>query len=174
MKDKMELPDKVKRQADKDIIRKFYKDFLTWKADNVGFWVLAGLAEFVYVILLIIPLEEMKGETVTIAIMHLLGALASYAYLVPYLTFSEEGKQCRIYQRIKYLPVEMRMIQQVRVEKLLKFVLKMFPVIAVVQLGMSLIVEHRLTGWNIVYVLWFGLIWPFVINLPTAWLEKAQ
>lgn len=173
MKEKIGLRDKGKRQAEKDIVRKFYKDFFTWKADKVGMWVAAGLAEFVYVCLLIIPFEEMKGEKTVIAIMLLLGVVASYMYLVPYLTFTEEGKRCRIYQKIKYLPVDKSIIQQVRVEQLLKFVLKLFPIIAVLQLGMSLIVEHRLSGWNIAYVLWFGLLWPFITNLPTAWIEKA-
>ena len=173
MKEQTKMSVKIKKQADKELVRKFYKDFFTWKADNVGTWVACGIVECIYVLMMLVPFEEMMTEKGMLGFVLLVGVFGPYTYLIPYTSFSEEGKRCRIYEKLKYLPVEKSIIQQVRVEQLVKFALKMFPVIAVVQLGMSLIVEHHLTIWNFAYVLWFGFLWPVLINLPAAWTEKS-
>lgn len=168
----MKMLIKSEQQAQKEMIKKFYKDFFTWKADNIGIWIASGLLEVIYVGLMFIPFEEIMNEASVLAVLSFLGILGPYLYLLPYLVFTEERKQHRIYEKIKYLPVEKRLVQQIRVEKLFQFVIKIFPVIAVVQLGMSLCVTHHLTVWNFMYVLWFGLILPLLFNLPMAWLEK--
>ena len=168
----MKMLIKSEQQAQKEMIKKFYKDFFTWKADNIGSWIAAGILEVSYVGMLFIPFEECVKDASMLGVLLFLGIMGPYLYLLPYLVFAEERKQHRIYEKIKYLPVEKRLVQQIRVEKLFQFVIKIFPIIAAVQLGMSFFVVHRLTVWNFVYVLWFGLIWPLLINLPVAWFEK--
>ncbi len=168
----MRVSAKEIRQEQKEIIKKFYKDFLSWKADNVGMWILAGMVEVIYGILMMIPLEELFKERQMFGILLLVGMLGPYLYLLPYIIFSEERKQYRIYEKIKYLPVDKKMVQQIRVEKLIRFVIKIFPIMAALHLGMSFLTMHRLTIWNFVYIICYGLIGPILMNLPIAWYEK--
>lgn len=152
-------------------VRKFYKEFLSWSADNIGLWIAAGFMEAFYFGLMAIPYQEMLEEGAFIIFPLMCGFIGPYFYLQPYITFRENTESYSIYERLKYLPVDFREIQKMRTIYLAKFVLKIAPAMILVQL-LTANFSYEITIENVMYAVFFGLIWPFLTNLPIAWYSK--
>lgn len=152
-------------------VRKFYKEFLTWSADNIGVWIAAGFMEMFYLAMMAIPYEEVLEEGVFVLFPMMLGFFGPYFYLNPYIAFREDTKTYSIYERIKFLPVDFREIQKMRVIYLAKFVVKIAPVIILIQL-LTTNFSHGITVESVVYAVFCGLVWPLLSNLPVAWFSK--
>lgn len=152
-------------------VRKFYKEFLTWSADNIGLWIAAGFFELLYCVLMMIPYQEMLEDKGFLVFVLLLGFAVPYFYLRPYITFRENTESYSIYERIKYLPVDFREIQKMRTIYLAKFVLKTAPIVILLQLIVSYC-SYEVTIANVVYAIFGGILWPFISNLPIAWFSK--
>lgn len=152
-------------------VREFYKEFLTWSADNIGMWIAAGFMEVFYFAMMAIPYEEMAEEGALALFPLVLGFLGPYFYLNPYLVFREDTKSYSIYERIQFLPVDFREIQKMRVIYLAKFVVKIAPAIILIQL-LTTGFSYGITAESIVYAIFCGLVWPFLSNLPVAWYSK--
>lgn len=152
-------------------VRKFYKEFLTWSADNIGLWIAAGFMEVFYGVMMMIPYQEMAEEGAFLMLPLLFGFAGPFFYLRPYIAFREDTEYYSIYERIKYLPVDFREIQKMRTIYLAKFVGKIAPVFILVQL-LATNFSYEITMGNVMYALFGGLIWPFLSNLPVAWFSK--
>lgn len=152
-------------------VRKFYKEFLSWSADNIGLWIAAGFMEVFYLGLMAIPYQEMLEEGAFMIFPLMCGFAGSYFYLQPYITFREDAESYSIYERLKYLPVDFREIQKMRTIYLAKFVLKIAPAMILVQL-LTTNFSYGITIENVMYAVFCGLIWPFLTNLPIAWYSK--
>ena len=152
-------------------VRKFYKEFLTWSADNVGLWLAAGFFGVLYLVFAAVPYQEMLEERAFLILPLMFGFLMAFFYLKPYLTFQENTESFSIYERIKYLPVDLREIQKMRVIYLAKFVLKVAPVLILVQLFTSHF-SYEITLEVVLYAIFEGILWPFLSNLPIAWFSK--
>ena len=152
-------------------VRKFYKEFLTWSADNIGMWIVAGVMEVFYFAMMAIPYVEMIEEGALALFPLVLGFAGPYFYLNPYLVFREDTKSYSIYERIKFLPVDFREIQKMRTIYLAKFVVKTAPAFILIQL-LTTHFSYGVTVESLVYAVLGGLVWPFLSNLPIAWYSK--
>ena len=152
-------------------VRKFYKEFLTWSADNMGLWLAAGFMEVLHGVMMMVPYQEMLEERAFILFPLLLGFAGPYFYLSPYITFREDTVSYSIYERIKYLPVDFREIQKMRTLYLAKFVGKIAPIFILCQLFFAHF-SYGITWGNVVYAFFGAIIWPFVSNFPIAWFSK--
>ena len=152
-------------------VRAFYKEFLSWKAESIGQWIGAGFLEVLFGIMMMVPYQEMKEDNGFVVMPMLFGFLGAMLYIAPYLTFREEENQVSIYEKIKYLPVDYRQIQKMRVWYLIRFVAKIFPVLFLLQMATSYW-SKALTAANLIYVILLGLVWPILSNLPFAWFGK--
>lgn len=152
-------------------VRAFYKEFLSWKAESIGLWIGAGFLEVLFGIMMMIPYQEMREDSGFVIMPMLFGFLGAMLYIAPYLTFREEGSPVSIYEKIKYLPVDYRQIQKMRIWYLIRFVAKIFPVLFLLQMATSYW-SKTLTAANLIYVILLGLVWPILSNLPFAWFGK--
>lgn len=154
------------------MVRKFYKEFLSWKSENIGMWIAAGFIEMCFIIFTMIPFQEVLGTSQierTIIIMEVvLGWMAPFVYIMPYVTFKEEQKDCSITAKLKYLPVDIEEIQKMRVIYLLKFVIKQFVAALVLQMLTSVYSYGEITWANVWYIVVAALVWPLVVNMPVA------
>lgn len=157
---------------EQQLVRKFYKEFLSWKAENVGIWIGAGFVELFLLLFVAVPFQEILGDGELERLMLILGAvfgwMAPFLYIMPYITFKEEQKDCSISAKLQYLPVNIREIQKMRVSYLVKFVLIQFGVALVLQLLTSWFTYHEIIRYNVLYATVAALIWPLVVNLPVA------
>lgn len=87
----------------------FYKEFFTWKADNIGNWLVTGIMEFAMGIFMCIPYQEIRKADL-IPFVWFFALCGGMFYLMPYLKSSDGGKLCRIYEKIKYLPISLQEI----------------------------------------------------------------
>ena len=152
-------------------VRAFYKEFLSWKAESIGQWIGAGFLEVLFGIMMMVPYQEMKEDNGFVVMPMLFGFLGAMLYIAPYLTCREEENQVSIYEKIKYLPVDYRQIQKMRVLYLIRFVAKIFPVLFLLQMATSYW-SKTLTAANLIYAILLGLVWPILRNLPFEWFGK--
>ena len=152
-------------------VRKFYKEFLSWKADNIGLWIASGFMVVFFCVTMLISYEEILENMKLVMFPMLLGFLGPYFYLNPYITFREGTESYSIYERIKYLPIDYHEIQKMRAAYLAKFVGKVFLAVLFFQVFL-MFGAGGFTIENVLYVLLIGLVWPFVSNLPIAWFSK--
>lgn len=154
------------------MIRLFYKEFLSWKSENIGMWIGAGFVEMFLLISTMVPFQEVLGtseiEKTIIIMVAVVGWLAPFLYIMPYVTFKEEQKDCSITAKLKYLPVDIKEIQKMRVTYLLKFVVKQFLVALVLQILTSMYSYGEITWANVWYIVVAALVWPLVVNMPVA------
>lgn len=153
-------------------VRKFYKEFWSWKADNVGIWIGAGIIEVLFVIMMMIPYPEMQTDMGFVALPLMFGFFGPMLYMVPYITFREGQNSVSIYEKLKYLPIDYKEIKKLRLTKLVLFVAKIFPIILICQLFFTYFGYGSIRGEDVVYAALVGLVWPVVSNLPYAWFSK--
>lgn len=153
-------------------VRKFYKEFLSWKADNVGMWIGAGIIEVLFVIMMMIPYPEMQADTGFVVLPLMFGFFGPMLYMFPYITFREGQNTVSIYEKLKYLPIDYREIKKMRLIKLVLFVVKIFPIILICQLFFCTFGFEMIRTEDVVYTILVGLVWPIVSNLPYALLGK--
>lgn len=153
-------------------VRKFYKDFWSWKADNVGMWLGAGIIEVLFVIMMMIPYPEMQTDMSFVVLPLMFGFFGPMLYLVPYITFREGQNSVSIYEKLKYLPIDYREIKKMRVINLVFWVAKIFPIILICQLFFTYFGYGAIHVEDVIYTILMGLVWPIVSNLPYAWFSK--
>lgn len=153
-------------------VRKFYKEFLSWKADNVGMWIGAGIIEVLFVIMMMIPYPEMQTDMGFVAMPLMFGFFGPMFYIAPYITFREGQNSVSIYEKLKYLPIDYKEIKKMRLIKLVLFVTKIFPIILICQLFYTYFGFGAIRVEDVIYTILVGLLWPIVSNLPYAWLGK--
>ncbi|MBR3769436.1 MAG: hypothetical protein IKL06_02775 [Lachnospiraceae bacterium] len=150
----------------------FYKEFWSWKAENIGMWIGAGILEFLFGIFMMIPYAEMQSDMGMIVLPMLMGFGGGAMYIAPYITFREGQDTVSIYEKIKYLPIDYREVKKLRVKKLVLFVAKIFAVILAFKLFFSTYGTEWIRSIDIIYTILVGLVWPIVSNLPYAWFSK--
>lgn len=153
-------------------VRKFYKEFLSWKADNVGMWIGAGIIEVLFVIMMMIPYPEMQTDLGFVVLPLMFGFFGPMLYIAPYITFREGQTSVSIYEKLKYLPIDYREIKKMRLINLVLFAGKVFPVILICQLFFTYFGYGAIRVEDVIYAILLGIVWPIVSNLPYAWFRK--
>lgn len=150
----------------------FYKEFWSWKAENIGMWIGAGILEVLFAIFMMIPYAEMQSDMGMIVLPMLMGLGGGAMYIAPYITFREGTDTVSIYEKIKYLPIDYREVKKLRVKKLVLFVAKVFVVIMAFKLFFGTFGFEMIQSMDILYTVLVGFVWPIVGNLPYVWFSK--
>lgn len=158
----MTIQEKQYLKKQEQMLQVFYKEFFSWKCENTGLWIAAGLMEFFQCIFMWIPYQEMRDDNIMIWMYF--GILGTMLYVMPYVQFQENGKRSSIYAKMKYLPVTLQGIRIFRFKKLTRFCLKMLVVFLAGQLFFSLVVYHEITWGNIWYPVILGFLVPYGVS----------
>ena len=165
-------------------IRRFYKDFLGWKAETIGTWIGAGFLVLFMLIGCSVPAQEMLSfgaddvDMMGWIMVLMFGPLAGLLYLRPYtieteMVYTNEAKNVRIIDKLKYLPISLKEIRKMKVIYLLKFYAKIAPFCMVLQILTSLYSYNEVTWKNALYIFVMAFVWPVVGNLPMILAEKS-
>jgi len=150
----------------------FYKEFWSWKADNIGMWIGAGILEVLFGIFMMIPYSEMQSDMAFVVLPMMLGFGGGAMYIAPYITFREGMDTVSIYEKIKYLPIDYREMKKLRVKKLVQFVAKVFVIMFGCQMFFTYFGVGKIRLADVVYAILVGLVWPILSNLPFAYFSK--
>ena len=156
---------KRKKQEQEELrvrIRRFDSAFVSY--GNSMQQLAAYLFEGVVLILMMLP-YQIYGEEPFLMFMTLMFLpYPGMFYVMAYLTFSESKKTHTIYEKIKYAPFDVKQLRRVRVEYLVRFLKKTFWLALGAQLLAALLIYHRITVLNILYVFLAAGVWPFLAN----------
>ena len=166
-------------------VRKFYKDLQGWKPDTIGTWIGAGFLVMFMLFGCAIPAQEMLSLGASDADMMgwimvlMFGPLAGFLYLRPYTSITEmvytnEAKNVRIIDKLKYLPISLKEIRKMKVIYLLKFYGKIAPFCMGLQFLTSMYSYNEITWKNVLYIFILAFVWPVVANLPMILAEKGM
>lgn len=151
----------------------FFTNFLSWDTGNIGQWIVTGIMEVVLGIFLWIPYQEMSKEGHdSIRVLLFPSLWGAMTYLLPYIQFTEDKRNKRVYEKLKYLPISLKELRYFRLKKLTVFCFKLFLIFLAGQLFFSAVFFHEITLANIAYPAFYGLILPLVINGPAWWFAK--
>lgn len=148
------------------ILEMFFKEFLSWKADNIGVWIAAVMLEILQGICFCIP-YQMVGKSdmeLLIGIELFCGVFGTMTYLMPYVRFTEKKGQVNIYKKLKYLPVSLKEIRIFRLKKLVRFCFRLFLIFLAVQLFLVLLCYHQIALGNLWYPFVFGFLLQLLLN----------
>lgn len=150
----------------------FYKEFWSWKAENIGMWIGAGILEVLFSIFMMIPYSEMQSDMGFVVLPMMMGFGGAAMYIAPYITFREGQETVSIYEKIKYLPIDYQEVKKLRVKKLVQFVARGFAVILVFKLFFSTFGTEMIRSIDILYTILVGLVWPIISTFPCVWFSK--
>ena len=150
----------------------FYKGFWSWKAENIGMWIGAGILEVLFGVFMLIPYSEIQSDMGFVILPMLMGIGGATMYMAPYLTFREGNDTVSIYEKIKYLPIDYREVKKLRLKKLIQFVAKVFAVILVIKLFFCAFGTDTIRNIDIAYTILVGLVWPIISAFPYVWFSK--
>ena len=86
-------------------------------------------------------------------------------HLIPNaVLFNEDGKMHSIGEKLKYMPVDMRIVKRVRMEYLIKFLKLPLITALVMQLAGAMACNHRITIANMFYPLVVMGVFPLLIG----------
>ena len=147
-----------------NIIRDFYKEFLSYRPESMGAMAGAFCLEVIYGIYMWVPFKYHTNMKVDV-LMLLFGFFGTFLYLSIYLVYSELGQHYSIVEKMRYLPVSSREIKKFLVHKLWKYTGVAGAVFAIGQLALSLLIAKQL-GWNeFAFSVGCGFLFPFSSNL---------
>ena len=157
-------------------IEQFFEEYYRFKKwDKQSSDVVAGVFVFIQIVLMIFPIQILYTEENRFGLLLLLGTFGIYAplyYMLPYRLLKEGKQKTMVWQKLKYLPVELESLKKWRIRLLVRFVGKVFLACLVIQLLFSLIAFHRISWVNIVYVVIAGFVIPLLVNVSGILLEK--
>ncbi len=163
-------------KSQQPIIDDFYKEYFTYDISNVGYWFISGIFTFIQLVFMALPFENIyeegkqdvintSDEREFLVIMACLIVFPVFFYMQPYVVGNINRRVGSIYANIKYLPVSVKSIRLYRFKKMLKFVLRIFLICVVLQLGISLLVYHRIMWQTLIYLFIYGFMIPFLMGL---------
>ena len=155
----MRLSDYEKKQW--KVLDAFYKDFFTWSASNLFYWMVTGIFIFVLGIMMLIPFQEFIADSdFPKGMIFYFGGMGTVFYLIPYVSFNEKQKPMGIYGLLKHLPISVKTIKFYRMKKMLVFLLKIEAVYMVLQLLVAMVGCREIVLGNILYPFIYGFAVP--------------
>ena len=164
------MPEEKKKEyiRQRELILEF--DRKLKKATSNGMEPVQALLNGVYVaVIAMIAWIPFDWEDVSVILICMLGVLVwpTGIYLSKYLCVNESGKMHSVYEKLKYMPVEMHIVRWVRMEYLLRFLkLPLITALAAQLIG-AWLCNHRITIANVIYPIVVMGCWPLLIG----WLD---
>lgn len=79
---------------------------------------------------------------------------------------------CLFSQKLKYLPVDRKVLKKWKTRMLIRWTAKMFAAALMIQLLFAAIIVHGISWRNVVYVMVVAFILPILCNSLLIWVEK--
>lgn len=159
-------------EREQNIIDKFFKEFFTWSADNLGYKIVAGFFLFIHGCFMAFPYQDIKDSE--ILLMQFFAYMGYFMYITPYLQFTEKGRVLKLKEKLKYLPISRKQLRLYRLRKLIIFSIKLLAVYLLLQLFFTLVIYHELTLGNFLYPLLCGFVFPVAVNSLVVALENMD
>ena len=150
------------------VLDKFYKDFFTWKADNIGYWILVGIMETICVFFMCMPFQDIS-EDGFVGFAAIIAVWGAWFYINPYIFYMKEGKRKRIYHVINYLPVSIKELRIFQLKKVALFCCIMFLIFLVVQMMFAWICFREISWGNLIYPFVCGFVAPMLSYVLSIW-----
>jgi len=147
-----------------ELLSDFFNALQEGSMAKIGQVIGAGCSIFVLVISFWLPYQLMDDSKVYLVADLYFGACGVICYMLPYLSFKEGNKLCRIDDKLKYLPISQRELRSFRFRKLVRFWGKVFLLFLVGQLFFAIVLCHGLVWGNLLYPLVLGLLAPLVFG----------
>lgn len=158
-------------------IEQFFEEYYRVKKwDKQSNDIVAGIFIMIQILLMVLPVQTLWGEENRWILLTSIGTLSFCAplfYMASYRLVKEGQQNVQMLsQKIKYLPVDMRALKKWRIRLLLQWVEKSFLACMLIQLLFSLIIIHKISWMNVVYVSIVAFVIPMLSNGLLIWLEK--
>lgn len=156
-----------------DALKKFTEHFgdsgkEVMKLGNLGnrvcTYIFAGFVE----LCMLCPINRIISESdayIYFVIVAAWAALAANFHINHYVVQSEEGKRVTIYQKLTYIPVARKTIQEALLKRLLRYIGITTIIAVVLQVGMTLLVSPQYVWQNLLYAVCVMGVMPFVVGL---------
>lgn len=157
-------------------IEQFFEEYYRVKKwDKQSNDIVAGIFIMIQILLMLLPVQilwEEENRFVLLFLINMLGICAPLCYLTSYRLVKEGQQWNRVSEMLKYLPIDMQELKKWRIRLLLQWVKKSFLACMLIQLLFSLIIIHKITLMNVVYVSSVAFVIPVLSNGLLIWLEK--
>lgn len=157
-------------------IEQFFEEYYRVKKwDKQSNDIMAGIFIMIQILLMLLPVQilwEEENRFVLLFLINMLGICAPLCYLTSYRLVKEGQQWNRVSEMLKYLPIDMQELKKWRIRLLLQWVKKSFLACMLIQLLFSLIIIHKITLMNVVYVSSVAFVIPVLSNGLLIWLEK--
>lgn len=158
-------------------IEQFFEEYYRVKKwDKQSNDIVAGIFIMIQILLMVLPVQTLWEEENRWILLTSIGTLSFCAplfYMASYRLVKEGQQNVQMLsQKIKYLPVDMRALKKWRIRLLLQWVEKSFLACMLIQLLFSLIIIHKISWMNVVYVSIVAFVIPMLSNGLLIWLEK--
>lgn len=157
------------REAERERVRMFDQDLLSYSSgSDIGARFAAYFMEGIALFLAFIPLQEIvAGEETMLLPLIAMISMAEHVYMISYITMREEGKQRSIYEKLKYLPVDMKIVRQVRMLYLINWKKKTGLAALLIQVIMSFLIYKSCSIFNVLYIIVLYIVLPLLLGLCT-------
>ena len=151
----------------------FYYSFREW--DKTGNTIGAVAIDVIMVGLMGIPVQNFlqngfdKEDFFLISIFFLMNIVAFLLYMKSYNCFQENQQLCAFYDKLKYLPIDKKVLRNIKVRYMLRFESKVFLAALAMQLLFAAILYHCISWENIVYVVVVVFVLPVLLEIWDIW-----
>lgn len=149
-------------------IERYYNTLLEQGSNEVSPDVVTYILLGIGMILLFVPVQEMLEEGDLFAVVWCATMLINMAIIFYMSKYSGVGygnnKAESVADVLVYMPIDHKVKRKFLLEKLLKILVRITIAGLIMQLGVALIVYHKITVWNVVYALGLTFIVPFIFG----------
>lgn len=163
------------REQNEKIEQFFGEYYQERKWDKQANAVVGGIFAFLVIVLMILPIQELWQDEARSAFLYLIslfGVLAALYGQQSYRAFKEKQQMCLFSQKLKYLPVDRKVLKKWKTRMLIRWTAKMFAAALMIQLLFAAIIVHGISWRNVVYVMVVAFILPILCNSLLIWVEK--
>lgn len=163
------------REQEQKIEQFFHEYYKSKKWDKQSNDIVAGIFICIHIVLMMFPVQLLYTEENRFGLLLLIGTFGINSplyYMLSYRLLKEGQQKETVWHKLKYLPVELETLKKWRIRLLLRRGGKNFFVCLITQLLFSLIIIHRISWINVVYVGLVGFVIPMFVNGLGIWLEK--
>lgn len=158
-------------------VRKFYKQFLSWRSESIGVWIGAGFLVMFMLVGCAVPVQEiLEGSGTNGSLMLVItmfsAILAGVLYLRPYQGYMENQKTETILSKLKYVPVDFKEIFRMKLTYMIRFFAIICPFCLMLQVLTSGYSYGEITWKNVAYVFVVAFVWPVLGNLWILLFDK--
>ncbi len=167
MRSEVELLNQQQRSSQLILIENFYKSFFAWQRESTMIWFGAGFCVFLAFIVFCTPYQAFveEGDFGFMWVGIFSASMADFLYIKPYLYFREHQKQKKLVEKLRFLPVEQKVLIDFGIQKMIRFALYMFLFYFAGQLLFSSLGFGGLVLGNLLCPFLGGVVLPLLFNV---------